>query len=216
MTLLGTEDKPENVKIAFSVLRVSRHDSAEAGLMGMLLSRDTAGLPGFSGSLVANLGAPLGQGPLLVASTLLAARPDVIPSDGTQPLVFMVFGRGRRLPILLPSDIKQENVKEIAGFLIGPCSCDVKGRIPGYDLLLSTEWDPLASDPPRTELPPVPALGQLVSARAALPGVARNEPAPENAPGPPLFYNLILAAGGAVLVVVVLTIWLLLRGTARV
>ncbi|MGC9327065.1 MAG: hypothetical protein ACP5I1_05500 [Candidatus Hinthialibacter sp.] len=58
-----------------------------------------------------------------------------------QPMLFPVFGRARILYALIGEGITEENVREAAGFLIGPCSCLVKDLNPGTDLLMPVNWD---------------------------------------------------------------------------
>ncbi len=58
-----------------------------------------------------------------------------------QPMVFGVYGRGRVLPPLIGEGITLYNVGEVAAFLTGACSCQVKALNPGVDLLLGHDWD---------------------------------------------------------------------------
>lgn len=125
------------LRIAFSVLQVSRHDTAERGFAEMLLHSE---------------------------SDLL---------ERSDPLVFPVFGRGRALFPLVGPGINADNIRESASFLVGPCSCQVKELNPGFDLLLTADWDDLLNqegvvlsalpnDQPRTssgeiELVPIPS-----------------------------------------------------------
>jgi len=63
----------------------------------------------------------------------------------SQPLVFPVFGRGRALLPLVGPGITVENIRGTAAFLTGACSCQVKEQNPGFDLLVSANWDELLS-----------------------------------------------------------------------
>jgi hypothetical protein len=63
----------------------------------------------------------------------------------SEPIVYPVFGRGRVLLPLIGAGITAKNIEDSAAFLVGPCSCQVKELNPGFDLLLSTEWDALLS-----------------------------------------------------------------------
>ncbi len=99
---------------------------------------------------------------LLGSESDLAAR--------TDPMAFPVYGRGRALWALVGAGITEKNVRDSAGFLVGPCSCEVKELNPGFDLLLSADWDvllsadgtPLAAEstnaktPKEAELVPIP------------------------------------------------------------
>ncbi len=57
-----------------------------------------------------------------------------------EPIVFPVFGRGIVLYALVGPGIDEENIREAAKFLAGPCSCQVKEQNPGFDLLFNTDW----------------------------------------------------------------------------
>ncbi len=60
--------------------------------------------------------------------------------DG-QPLLIPVFGRGRALEVIPADDVTDALVKDVSLFLSGACSCQVKEQNPGFDLLLSIDWD---------------------------------------------------------------------------
>ena len=74
-------------------------------------------------------------------SQLLSSEPDL--RDFDEPMVFAVFGRGRALPALVGKGINEEMIGEVAAFLVGPCSCQVKAENPGFDLLLAADWETL-------------------------------------------------------------------------
>jgi len=73
-------------------------------------------------------------------SLLIGSEPDLAERKN-DPLVFPVFGRGRALLPLIGAGITAKNIHDSAAFLVGPCSCEVKELNPGFDLLLSTDWD---------------------------------------------------------------------------
>ena len=52
-----------------------------------------------------------------------------------------VFGRGRCLGGVIGNGITADNIKEGAGLLVAPCSCKFKIQSPGFDLLISTDWE---------------------------------------------------------------------------
>lgn len=58
-----------------------------------------------------------------------------------EPLVVPIFGRGRALEVIPGSDLKETLIHDLTIFLSGPCSCQVKDRNPGFDILLSADWD---------------------------------------------------------------------------
>ncbi len=78
-----------------------------------------------------------------VAGMLIRCEPDL--ADRSDPMVYPVFGRGRALLPLIGAGITAKNIQDSAGFLVGPCSCQVKELNPGFDLLLSADWNSLLS-----------------------------------------------------------------------
>jgi hypothetical protein len=61
--------------------------------------------------------------------------------DQGEPLVVPVFGRGRALEVIPASDLSPQLTEDLTLFLCGACSCRVKEQNPGFDLLLSVDWD---------------------------------------------------------------------------
>jgi len=61
------------------------------------------------------------------------------PAD--QPFVAVVFGRGRVLGAWPQERLNDDFIEEVTHFLLGSCSCEVKAQNPGWDLLLSVDWD---------------------------------------------------------------------------
>ena len=74
----------------------------------------------------------------LFVRQLLATELDL--ADQSEPIAFPVFGQGRVLYALLGDGIKSENVDRAAAFLIGSCSCEVKEKNPGVDLIMMADW----------------------------------------------------------------------------
>lgn len=70
--------------------------------------------------------------------TLMKSEPDL---DAAQPMAFPVFGRGRVLYALVGDGIMAETIDNACQFMAGPCSCQVKNQNPGFDLLISNDWD---------------------------------------------------------------------------
>ena len=58
-----------------------------------------------------------------------------------EPLVVPVFGRGRALEVIPASQLNADLIHDLTEFLCGACSCQVKEQNPGFDLLLSTDWN---------------------------------------------------------------------------
>jgi len=58
-----------------------------------------------------------------------------------EPLIVPVFGRGRALEVIPASQLNADLIHDLTEFLCGACSCQVKEQNPGFDLLLSTNWN---------------------------------------------------------------------------
>ncbi len=58
-----------------------------------------------------------------------------------EPMLAPVFGRGRALEVIPAKQLNAGLIEDLTMFLCGACSCQVKERNPGFDLLLSTDWD---------------------------------------------------------------------------
>lgn len=61
-------------------------------------------------------------------------------ADGT-PLAVPVFGRGRALEVIPATQLNPGLIEDLTVFLCGACSCQVKEQNPGFDLLLTTDWN---------------------------------------------------------------------------
>ncbi len=62
-------------------------------------------------------------------------------SKDRQPLIAPVFGRGRMLEVIPASTFTPDLMRDLTMFMSGACSCQVKDRNPGIDLLMSQNWD---------------------------------------------------------------------------
>lgn len=58
-----------------------------------------------------------------------------------EPMLAPVFGRGRALEVIPAKQLNAGLIEDLTMFLCGACSCQVKERNPGFDLLLSTNWN---------------------------------------------------------------------------
>lgn len=58
-----------------------------------------------------------------------------------EPMAFPVFGRGRVLYALVGRGIAPDTIRSASSFIVGPCSCQVKNQNPGFDLLMTCDWD---------------------------------------------------------------------------
>ena len=70
---------------------------------------------------------------------LLASEPDL--EELKQPMAFPVLGRGRVLYALVGKGINEQTIGMASRFIVGPCSCQVKEQNPGFDLLMSFNWE---------------------------------------------------------------------------
>ena len=66
-------------------------------------------------------------------------QPEAVAED--EPLIVPVFGRGRALEVIPAGEMTPRLMEDLTGFLSGACSCQVKEQNPGFDLLLSVDWD---------------------------------------------------------------------------
>lgn len=70
---------------------------------------------------------------------LLKSEEDI--AHRKEPMAFPIFGRGRTLGGLIGAGITEENISGMSGMIVAPCSCKFKFQSPGYDLLISTNWE---------------------------------------------------------------------------
>ncbi len=95
----------------------------------------------------------------LLLQLLLNSESDL--QSAPEPLAFPVLGRGRVLYALVGKGIMPETIGMASRFVVGPCSCQVKEQNPGFDLLLSVDWDAkigLPSTPAAAAEPQEPVL----------------------------------------------------------
>ena len=71
---------------------------------------------------------------------LTGFEPDSINSG--EPLVVPVFGRGRALEVIPAKQLDAGLIEDLTLFLCGACSCQVKERNPGFDVLMTADWEP--------------------------------------------------------------------------
>ena len=76
-----------------------------------------------------------------------------------EPLIIPVFGRGRALEVIPASQLNADLIHDLTEFLCGACSCQVKEQNPGFDLLLSTNWNRALFDEDSEGPPPEAAAG---------------------------------------------------------
>jgi hypothetical protein len=71
---------------------------------------------------------------------LLATEEGLDEVDG--PILFAIFGRGRAVA-LYGKYLDETNLRGVTYALCGPCSCEVKDKNPGVDLLMVADWNAL-------------------------------------------------------------------------
>lgn len=152
-----------------------------------------------------------------------------------QPFTVAIAGQGRAIALLSGDEIDSGYLSAWCEFIAGPCSCQVKAELPGSDLLMPADWSQL-KDGRRVEEPEVPNVALVNELRkpnkAAVappthpptsattsknPGavpttLSTTIPATTNNRAErPVLTNLIAVAGGALALLVGISVWLLLR-----
>ncbi|HYF00435.1 MAG TPA: hypothetical protein VEJ18_16065, partial [Planctomycetota bacterium] len=124
------------------------------------------------------------------------------------PAVVPVFGRARALHVLTAEEIRSADLTELAEYICGACSCEVKELNPGVDLLVAADWEvllelgPEPEDLERSRPPAGP-----VAIPPAPPAESRAAPSGAGRPGTWAWAGL-----GAAAVLALLTGAFLLRG----
>lgn len=80
-------------------------------------------------------------------------------AESGEPLIAPVFGRGRALEVVPAGQLDAELMEGLTVFLCGACSCQVKEQNPGFDLLLSTNWNTVLFGEDSEGPPPVEPTG---------------------------------------------------------
>jgi hypothetical protein len=127
------------------------------------------------------------------------------------PLVVPVFGRGRALATIPAEQITEDSISEVCRFLVGPCSCEVKARNPGFDLLLPVDWDGLVTGTvgPDEALPPLAVPAIAPAARAESTDATMNIDATEIVAATPLARRLVIMGAVALALLVAATAYVL-------
>jgi len=99
-----------------------------------------------------------------VLVSLLLSRDAKLPGT-KEPMLFPIFGRGRVIPPVIGKEIRPAAIRELAEFLTGPCSCQVKEMNPGNDLLLAANWGSLIGyqEVRLPEPPPLVSMSQFAA-----------------------------------------------------
>ena len=108
-------------------------------------------------------------------ATMLGTEEDLTSKEyAGEPMAFPIFGQGRMLAALVGKGITADNIADMAAFLCGQCSCQVKEQNPGTDMLFTADWTAIADGKP--------AASPLPEAIAAPTGGAEKQ-APSSALG---------------------------------
>jgi hypothetical protein len=92
-------------------------------------------------------------------------------------VVAPAFGRGKVLGVAPAGEVTDEVVDEMCMFLLGPCSCQAKEANPGYDLLVTMDWDAKLIE--AQEAREKAAESAAPADAAKTPAAKTNAPAPE-------------------------------------
>jgi len=93
-----------------------------------------------------------------LVNLLTIVEPD-LHEYAEEPMIFVVFGRGRALEPYIGKGITPDNLEECIMFLGGACSCMVKEQNPGVDLLFRWNWEATADALAEAYI--APGVGQL-------------------------------------------------------
>ncbi|MEQ1852060.1 MAG: hypothetical protein ABMA01_10760 [Chthoniobacteraceae bacterium] len=113
----------------------------------------------------------------------MLAGPKATEAPSKGPWFAAVFGRGRTLGAWPAEGFGDEQIEEVCSFLLGACSCEVKRLNPGWDLLVTADWDEQLRLAEETRLAAPVAEGQAAPQRAT---AVVPETVTFNPPAPPL------------------------------
>ncbi len=107
-----------------------------------------------------------------------------------QPLVAPVFGKGRAVDVIPGDKVDESVVEDLSRFICGACSCQVKEQNPGFDLLMTVDWNKRLFAPdvkPPADAPKHQGPAELVSIAPgkAAPPAAEPPATPASATAPP-------------------------------
>lgn len=136
-----------------------------------------------------------------LVGSLTGSEEDLRGKYAGEVMAFAVFGQGRMLPALVGKGITAENIAEVAAFLCGRCSCEIKDQNPGMDLLMTADWSALVDEP--AAVPPLPSA---IAERAT-------KPAEAPVAGAPMvwLYGAIAGVGGLIALGAVVAVVLVRR-----
>jgi hypothetical protein len=131
-----------------------------------------------------------------------------------EPMAFPVFGRGRVLDVLVGHEINAELIGQVNSFLCSPCSCMIKARNPGLDLLMAVDWEAAAADVASeshvSHLPPAGGFVALTDSRVSAEAAYETDqllgPHSVSSPAGSLARNTMLALFAVAAVIVAATV----------
>lgn len=145
-----------------------------------------------------------------------------------EPAAYPFFGRGRTLPGMYGEFLTARNLRDANGYLTGPCGCQVKLDNPGFDVLMTAEWEGLILGHytlnealPRLTTPAA-AIGrggdgtggaEAFGAASVIPVAAQADT--KRGEGGAVLRNVAIALGLGVLVVVIGAVWLRAKAAER-
>jgi hypothetical protein len=185
------------LKVAFSVLRLSRTDPAEEVFVKMLLATQSEPRAAQSEPEATKADAKeekkegeqkqedqkgetdkKGGTQTKPSDTKDEQKePQAKQPEEIEPVLFVIFGRGRVLGSLTGKEIEADSIAGGCQFLTGDCSCVIKDNRPGTDLLMAVNWDAMLAGESLVDKALPPLTGVLPSG----PSVAATEKAPSTA-----------------------------------
>jgi hypothetical protein len=91
----------------------------------------------------------------MLVSMFLTSEDDL--PERKEPMAFPVFGRGHCMAGLIGRGLNAENVRKCCSVLLAPCTCDVQGDLPRFDLLTNFDWKEALEKPSER----VPSAGRI-------------------------------------------------------
>jgi hypothetical protein len=59
----------------------------------------------------------------------------------TEPLIVPIFGKARALTVISGEKLSETAITNVAYYVTGSCSCEIKTQNPGIDLFIPLSWD---------------------------------------------------------------------------
>jgi hypothetical protein len=124
--------------------------------------------------------------------------PEAAKLGDEEPVVAPVFGRGRVLGAWPASMMDEDGIDEACYYLTGACSCQVKEENPGWDLLITADWDATLRAVATTGEGPAESVFKAPKPETIVFGAPPSRPAIAPSPALPLaILPLVLILGAA-------------------